>query len=717
MAGGAGYMTINVQRSSMATQKTATFAQRLAEGREQSFVGRAAELLAFDSLFEPDDATRLWFITGSGGIGKSTLLQVFCTRARARGIPLVFVDARGVRSTPPDARNALERAAGNRPLSAFCAEHPTPILLIDTFENWVDLEWWLREHFLPEAPSNLRVIVAGRDDPEAAWTTDPGWRDLIRVTALEDLSANEAGEYLTRRGISGESRQTLLDFSAGRPLVLALGADMVNQGQTLQTLADTGPIIEHLVKRFTSDARHPDQRQALDATAIVRTTNKSLLAGMLDIDDAGPLYEWLSGLSFMESGPDGIFPHDQVRETLILDMARRFPDRYETGVLRAFDWIVKQIEAAEDLSWAQAARLAGDGMYALRELKMVQHFLYPKGVHSLYIEPATSIDWPILADMVAYHEGWESRSWFEFWCQRAPASVFVVRDPAGTARGLFMRLDMETLSPEDRRQDPLTDCLWEHLAGHVEDDDNVHLPFIRFWLSAGHWQSQSPEKTAILMAINSYNLMAKNLRLTAQVFRDSPEWVMQAKALGIDLLANSDTPIGETTWRIYYNDWQKESSPQYYRHFAERCIAFDAALANVAMPTSSPTAVKQLDEAAFQTAVADALKHYHSPSILGTNPLLGSALVLAFTERGTDKDHRIQILRQRISQAVDGLPKEPGGGMHRARLLQRTYLDASISQKQIASTLGIGYSTYRRHLAEARKALITQLWQTEIAQR
>src|SRR5699024_1532511 len=99
------------------------------------------------------------------------------------------------------------------------------------FENWADLEWWLREQLLPETSTNLRVIIAGRYDPEAAWTTDPGWRDLIHVTALGDLSTNEADEYLTRRGISGESRQTLLDFSAGRPLVLALGADMISQGQ------------------------------------------------------------------------------------------------------------------------------------------------------------------------------------------------------------------------------------------------------------------------------------------------------------------------------------------------------------------------------------------------------------------------------------------------------------------------------------------------------
>src|SRR5699024_8030161 len=107
--------------------------------------------------------------------------------------------------------------------------------------------------------------------------------------------------------------------------------------------------------------------------------------------------------------------------------------------------------------------------------------------------------------------------------------------------------------------------------------------------------------------------------------------------------------------------------------------------ANVAMPASSPTAASQPDEATFRAAVADALKHYHSPSSLGGNPLLGSSLILAFTERGTDKDHRVQILRQRISEAVDSLSKEAGSGAYRARLLQRTYLDlgASINQKQI----------------------------------
>lgn len=698
------------------TPQPMTFAQCLTAGRERAFVGRAGELQAFDSLLDENGGERLWFIVGPGGIGKTTLLHSFRAHARKRSVPCAFIDARNVRANPPDVLKALGQATGHQALAHFCAGHSTPILMIDTFERWEHLEGWLREKLLPGAPGNLRVVIAGRNEPGQAWRHDPGWQALTRVSTLQDLDADEADEYLTRRGISHPSKQTLLSFAAGRPLVLALGADMVAQGQSLHTRADTRPIIERLVARFTSDAQAPMQRQALDSAAIVRTLNQDLLAGMLDIDDAGPLYQWLSRLSFMETGPDGIFPHDLVRETLMADMARRYPGRYETGVLRAFDWIVEQIEATNDLSWAEAARLAGDGMYALRELKVVQHFLYPEGVHALYIEPATKDEWPVLADMVAHHEGGESRHWFEFWCQRFPDQVFVVRGAAGSARGLFLRLDMENLTTADRDADPLTALLWQHLSQTGQPDDRAHLPFIRFWLAAEHWQSQSAEKTAILMAINSYNLMAKHLRLTAQVFRDDPAWVMQAQALGIDLLEGSDTRIGDTTWRLYLNDWHRESPTRYYRHFAERCIAFDAALAGASIPKTGGGQAWP-DETTFRSAVHEALKHHHTTAALSDNRLLGSALILASTGRGTDSGARIRMLRREINQAVDALANAPGNGLHHARLLRRTYLGGALSQKQAASTLGMGYSTYRRHLAEAREALASELWQAELHRR
>ena len=49
---------------------------------------------------------------------------------------------------------------------------------------------------------------------------------------------------------------------------------------------------------------------------------------MLDTADAHELFEWLRELSFVETGPSGLFPHDLAREALAAELRWRNPDWY-----------------------------------------------------------------------------------------------------------------------------------------------------------------------------------------------------------------------------------------------------------------------------------------------------------------------------------------------------------------------------------------------------
>jgi hypothetical protein len=57
-------------------------------------------------------------------------------------------------------------------------------------------------------------------------------------------------------------------------------------------------------------------RAALEACAQVRVTTEPLLAALLDVPDAGTLFDWLHGLSIMDSGPRGLQPHELARDAL-----------------------------------------------------------------------------------------------------------------------------------------------------------------------------------------------------------------------------------------------------------------------------------------------------------------------------------------------------------------------------------------------------------------
>src|SRR5690606_34276206 len=91
------------------------------------------------------------------------------------------------------------------------------------------LDTWLRERFLPQLPMNVVVVVAGREPPTAGWRRDPGWRQLIQIVGLRNLSSTESQELLAKRNIPVDQQERVLSFTHGHPLALSLVADVFNQ--------------------------------------------------------------------------------------------------------------------------------------------------------------------------------------------------------------------------------------------------------------------------------------------------------------------------------------------------------------------------------------------------------------------------------------------------------------------------------------------------------
>lgn len=692
----------------------ATIAERIGSARTQLFVGRQAEHDAFDRFVDIDSPQALWFIVGAAGVGKSALLQSLYRRALDRRLDVARVDASAIAPNPPAARHALARAAGEDSFEIFCLTHERPILFIDTFEAWQALEPWFYQQYLPGLPGLIKIVLCTRASPCLAWRTDEGWRALMQIDQLAPLDDPSSREYLRRRGLADKQQADLVCFAHGIPLALGMGADSVLAGHELHDDHDDTGLIETLTECFTREAHSAEQHRALQASAVVREINESMLAAMMGQEQASALYAWLQGLAFMAPGERGIAPHALVREILMRDMPQRYPERYEALAQGAFDWTVDIIERLDSLSWETASQLAAEAMYALRALPVVQHFLQPLGAHALYTDGARPDDQSSLDAMVLMHEGPESLKWFHFWQQRCPDGLYVIRDAQASPRALFFKLDMEKLAPDARDQDPLTRRLWQSLADEFDLQPGSHAPFIRFWMSADHAQSQCAEKTRILMAVHAYNLMSRQLRLTAQVFSDSPEWVMQARALGIDRLDGSDIAIGDHCWRIYFNDWQQESPARYYRRFARRCMGFQQALSAASLPTQGDTA---LSEAQFKASVIEALKWLQRPARLAANPLATCALVMQSAGAQADDAARAGALGEQIKDVIAAFGEADEQGRRWQRVLYRAYIAPAPSHKQAAASMNMGYSTFRRQLSEARDVLVDELWRRELRAR
>ena len=156
-----------------------TLASALDAARVRAFVGRQAELAAFESALAGRGTPRVLFIHGPGGIGKTTLLHQFRIRASRRADRSVELDAREIDCSPESFRAAFDRLA--RRIAARRSAPPIraagavarrlrpagPARRMDARRSSC--------HRCP--PTRWSSWSAGTP-PASPWRTDPGWRAL-----------------------------------------------------------------------------------------------------------------------------------------------------------------------------------------------------------------------------------------------------------------------------------------------------------------------------------------------------------------------------------------------------------------------------------------------------------------------------------------------------------------------------------------------------------
>ena len=153
------------------------------------------------------------------------------------------------------------------------------------------------------------------------------------MVSLRNLDPGAAGAYLDRRGVPAGRRSDVLAVAHGHPLTLSLVVDVIARDPDAPL--DTLPVelVPELLERLVSGGPSPAHRRALGVLAVARSTTEGLLRDVLDDPGAaGEVFDWLADLSVTEVGPDGVLPHDLVRDLLDADLRWRDPDGYRAGV-------------------------------------------------------------------------------------------------------------------------------------------------------------------------------------------------------------------------------------------------------------------------------------------------------------------------------------------------------------------------------------------------
>lgn len=403
-----------------------TIGERLERWRADDFVGRAFELGVFEQYVTQltSRQERIINVYGTGGMGKTQLLERFRRSAADHGACYLGIDMRDYLNNPAavcghlllelGASSDLEEPA----LPEQClesirqkAEETRIVLGIDHYEEAGSLDRWFRETFIPKLHSNILLVIAGRFPLAGSWQLSSAWQKLIVPLPLSELSYEETQAWLLQNGIGNEKlREAVWMRTFGHPLSLSLLGPIARESRSPVGFLplNAGDPLEDLLRQWLREAPDDELRRLILTAAVPRTFNQELLSLLEERDIPYSLFDRLIRLSFVRRCTGGWQMHDLVRETTRRTFRERMPQTFgqygKKLVETYYSRIVQAIAVKQDVSWEIAEMIPHTDNPVLRA-----HFRHAPGSGN-YLE---TIDAHNLNDAENYidRRKREARSW------------------------------------------------------------------------------------------------------------------------------------------------------------------------------------------------------------------------------------------------------------------------------------------------------------------
>jgi hypothetical protein len=516
---------------------------RIAEhGRRQAterLIGRRSELDRLDQLLA-DEAPYVTFVHGVAGVGKSSLLAAFSAAARNEGAIVILLDCRVLEPTDRGVLQALAEALGLRTATLpgivrRLARLPgRAVLLFDHYEVLRLVDTWLRQNFIPQLPDTVRVVVAGREPPVAAWLTTPELAGAVDRMPLAPLEPEDAILLFDSLGVPEARAERLNRIVRGHPLAIRLAASAAAERPDLgiEDLA-AHAVLDELTRLFLADVPDPITREALQAVSVVRRTTTSLLSALLPNIPPQDAFDRLRALPFVETRQDGLGLHDAVQSSLAGFLRSTDPTRHRRYRRAAWRQLREEVrEAPAGELW----RYTADMLYLI-ENPVVREAFFPSGAQPLAVEPATSDDLASIELIARRHDGEAGAEALLAWHRRVPHAFSAIRDRDGLTVAFFCLLNRAEIF-DASVEDPVVAGWREHLRRHPPPAGQEVLGFRR-WLDLEHGERPSSSQAASWLDVKrTYMQLRPNLRRIYTVVEDPAIYLPVVLRLGF-------RPLGE----------------------------------------------------------------------------------------------------------------------------------------------------------------------------
>ena len=510
------------------------------------FVGRDAELRTLAELIDSED-TQVAFLHGIAGMGKTVLLRTFVDRVVDSGASFLWLDCRTVEPT----ERGLLSAVGFDHVEGFVkhlAGLPTVLLAFDHYELFRLMDTWLRQVLVPALPATVRVVLAGREKPVAAWFSVEGFRTL----PLGPLDDTDARAFLRYRGASPTDAIRLNRITRGHPLALTLAsAGVVEHPELGLEDAAITRVVGELARMYLQEINDVLSQQALEAASVVRRATGPLLSAMLEDPDGDHAVTRLLELPFVDTGRYGLVVQEAVKEAVADFVRSANPLRYASYRRAAFRELRSEAQqAAPRELW----RYTADMLYLI-DNPVVREAFFPSGTQPLAVEPARADDLGPVRSISLRHDGGDAAAVLERWWVTAPETFSVVRDRDGEVAGFFTLLQDHMLHRSYVPDDPILETWAHHLREHPLPKGQVALG-LRRWLDAERGELPCASQAACWLDVKrAYMALRPALRRMYVVVRDVPTYWPVVNKLGFRPLPDPVSQLGGVEYTSVFLDF------------------------------------------------------------------------------------------------------------------------------------------------------------------
>ena len=469
----------------------ATIADLIRQGRRNTLAGRNAELRLMRQVTAPGGPVVV-YVHGPAGIGKTALISALEAYLEDEGVRRLHIAAGAVEPTPTAILTALGSVLNHEARTvaelagALATDKDVTVVMIDDVDTWRLAASWLRANLLPALPASTRFVLAGNVPPPPSWSIEYGQYFLdIKLGALPRAESDAA---VAAAGLSAEIAERIWLLSGGHPLGLRIAIHAARTG-SLGTAHDAGELANGILQAIGDS----DLRRAVEACAIVRRANRTLMSAILETEEPIPLslLEAVEALPFSKRDAEGIYIAEPVRRAIVEWMSGVEPERYQMWRKTAADWIVSRLRAAgRSGRWRHMADLLH-----LLEQPALRNAFFPPEEEAPPVEPARADDFDQIFEIAELRDGPDERARIEVWAKRLPHRFSVARGSEGEVLAFYLFARQDDPHSGLGAVDPLFAAWQAHLAANPVEGEVL---FIR-QMSARASEAHPAGRTACIL--------------------------------------------------------------------------------------------------------------------------------------------------------------------------------------------------------------------------